>query len=172
MTIDTLKIKIFADGADMAEMLAMNARPFIKGLTTNPTLMRRAGIANYRAFAREVLAQITDKPVSKEDLLKDDDLPEAYGAPASEDEAKPAKKAAKAKAEPVEEAKAEPAKAEAKPAKAAKAEPAKAEAKPEKAAKAEPAKAEAKPAKAAKADAPKAAKADAPKAKAAKPAKG
>jgi len=66
MTIDTLKIKIFADGADMAEMLAMNARPFIKGLTTNPTLMRRAGIANYRAFAREVLAQITDKPLSFE----------------------------------------------------------------------------------------------------------
>jgi trigger factor len=103
------------------------------------------------------LAQITDKPVSKEDLLKDDDLPEAYGAPTAEAEAKPAKKAAKAKAEAVEEVKAEPAKAEAKPAKAAKAEPAKAEAKPAKAAKAEPVKA---------------AKADAPKAKAAKPAKG
>ena len=65
-TIDSLKIKIFADGADTAEMLAMNARPFIKGLTTNPTLMRRAGIASYRAFAREILAQITDKPLSFE----------------------------------------------------------------------------------------------------------
>jgi trigger factor len=117
------------------------------------------------------LAQITDKKVSKEDLLKDDDLPEAYGAAKSEDEAKPAKpaKAAKAKAEPAEaaeEVKAEPAK----PAKA-KAEPAKAEAKPAKAA---PAKAEAKPAKAAKAEPAKAPAptAAAPKAKAAKPAKG
>jgi hypothetical protein len=123
------------------------------------------------------LAKVKDKAVSKEDLLKDDDLPEAYGAEKSEDEAKPAKKTAKAKAAPAEEAKAEPAKAEAKPAKAAKPEPAKpeaakAEAKPAKAAKAEPAKAEAKPARAAKADAPKVAKADAPKAKAAKPAKG
>jgi Bacterial trigger factor protein (TF) C-terminus len=111
------------------------------------------------------LAQITDKKVSKDDLLKDDDLPEAYGAEKSEDEAKPAKKVAKAKAEPAEaaeEVKAEPAKA--KPAKAAKAEAPKAEAapaKPAKAAKAETAKAEAKPA-----------KADAPKAKPAKPAKG
>ncbi|MGH8210125.1 MAG: transaldolase family protein, partial [Steroidobacteraceae bacterium] len=65
-TIDNLKIKIFADGADTAEMLAMYSQPFIKGLTTNPTLMRRAGIANYRAFAREILAQIRDKPLSFE----------------------------------------------------------------------------------------------------------
>jgi transaldolase len=66
VTSDRLKIKIFADGADAAEMLAMNARPFIKGLTTNPTLMRRAGISSYRAFAREILAQIKDKPLSFE----------------------------------------------------------------------------------------------------------
>ncbi len=142
------------------------------------------------------LAQIKDKPVSKEDLLKDDDLPAAYGAEASDDEAKPAKatKPAKAKAAPVKapEAQAEPAKpakADAKPVKGpkdepakaakaapAKAEPVKAEAKPAKAAKAEPAPAEAKPAKAAKAEPAKAAakpaKAEAPKAKAAKPAKG
>jgi transaldolase len=65
-TIDSLKVKLFADGADTAEMLAMSARPFIKGLTTNPTLMRRAGIANYRTFAREILAQIRDKPLSFE----------------------------------------------------------------------------------------------------------
>jgi transaldolase len=65
-TIDRLKIKLFADGADTAEMLAMNSRPYIKGLTTNPTLMRKAGIANYRAFAREILAQIRDKPLSFE----------------------------------------------------------------------------------------------------------
>ena len=135
------------------------------------------------------LAQIKDKPVSKEDLLKDDDLPEAYGAGKSEDEAKPTKpaKAAKAKAEPAkaaEEVKAKPApaakaKAEAKPAKPA---PAKVEAKAAPKAEAKPVKAEAKPAKAAKAEPAKAAKAAppkaappkaaAPKAKAAKPAKG
>jgi trigger factor len=119
------------------------------------------------------LAQVTDKPVSKEDLLKDDDLPAAYGADPSEDEAKPAKavKPAKAKAESAKAAEdaapAEPVKAEAKPAKA---EPVKAEAKPAKAAKAEPVKAEpvkaeAKPAKAETAKA-------APKAPKAKPAKG
>jgi transaldolase len=65
-SIDSLKIKIFADGADAPEMLEMYAKPFIKGLTTNPTLMRKAGISNYRAFAREILAQIRDKPLSLE----------------------------------------------------------------------------------------------------------
>ena len=65
-TLHSLKIKIFADGADAPEMLEMYSKPFIKGLTTNPTLMRKAGISNYRAFAREILAQIRDKPVSFE----------------------------------------------------------------------------------------------------------
>jgi transaldolase len=65
-SIDSLKIKIFADGADAPEMLEMYSKPFIKGLTTNPTLMRKAGISNYRAFAREILAQIRDKPLSLE----------------------------------------------------------------------------------------------------------
>jgi transaldolase len=65
-TIQSLKVKIFADGADMPEMLQMYSKPYIKGLTTNPTLMRKAGISNYRAFAREILAQITDKPLSFE----------------------------------------------------------------------------------------------------------
>jgi transaldolase len=65
-TINNLKIKIFADGADAPEMLEMYSKPFIKGLTTNPTLMRKAGISNYRAFAREILAQIRDKPLSFE----------------------------------------------------------------------------------------------------------
>jgi transaldolase len=62
----SLKVKIFADGADAPEMLDMYSKPFIKGLTTNPTLMRKAGISNYRAFAREILTQIKDKPVSFE----------------------------------------------------------------------------------------------------------
>src|SRR5277367_4408095 len=66
-----LTVKIFADGADTASMLDMNARPYIKGLTTNPTLMRKAGIANYRAFAKEILSEITEKPVSFEVLADD-----------------------------------------------------------------------------------------------------
>jgi transaldolase len=65
-TLHSLKVKIFADGADTSEMLEMYSKPFIKGLTTNPTLMRKAGISNYRAFAREILAKIRDKPLSFE----------------------------------------------------------------------------------------------------------
>jgi transaldolase len=65
-TIHSLKVKIFADGADAPEMLEMYSKPYIKGLTTNPTLMRKAGISNYRAFAREILAEIRDKPLSFE----------------------------------------------------------------------------------------------------------
>jgi transaldolase len=61
-----LSIKIFADGADKMGMMEMNANPLIKGLTTNPTLMRKAGIANYRDFAREILSEIKNKPVSFE----------------------------------------------------------------------------------------------------------
>jgi transaldolase len=64
--IDRLNVKIFADGADRATMLDMYGRPYIKGLTTNPTLMRRAGISNYKAFAQEILTQIRDKPLSFE----------------------------------------------------------------------------------------------------------
>src|ERR1700677_1630010 len=63
-----LKVKLFADGADRAGMLEMYARPYIKGLTTNPTLMRKAGIANYRAFAKDILSHIHDKPVCFEVL--------------------------------------------------------------------------------------------------------
>ena len=61
-----LKVKIFADGADKAGMLEMYAKPFIKGLTTNPTLMRKAGITDYKAFARDVLEAIPDRPISFE----------------------------------------------------------------------------------------------------------
>jgi transaldolase len=64
--IERLRVKIFADGADRSSMLQMYAQPFIKGLTTNPTLMRKAGVADYRAFARDILSQIRDKPVSFE----------------------------------------------------------------------------------------------------------
>lgn len=64
--IETLKVKIFADGADKAGMLEMYAKPYIKGLTTNPTLMRKVGITDYRGFARDILAAIPDRPISFE----------------------------------------------------------------------------------------------------------
>jgi len=65
-TVDRLKVKIFADGADKAGMLEMYAKPYIKGLTTNPTLMRKAGLTDYRAFAKDILKAIPDKPISFE----------------------------------------------------------------------------------------------------------
>jgi transaldolase len=64
--VEDLQVKIFADGADRNGMLEMAAKPFIQGLTTNPTLMRKAGITDYRAFAREILREIRDKPISFE----------------------------------------------------------------------------------------------------------
>ena len=69
-----LRIKIFADGADKAGILSLNANPLIKGMTTNPTLMRKAGIADYEAFARDVLQTVTTKPISFE--VFSDEFPE------------------------------------------------------------------------------------------------
>jgi transaldolase len=65
-SLDTLRVKIFADGADKAGMLEMASLPYIAGFTTNPTLMRKAGIVDYRAFARDVIAAIPDRPISFE----------------------------------------------------------------------------------------------------------
>jgi len=65
-SLSDLKVKIFADGADKAGMLEMYKNPLIKGFTTNPTLMRKAGIKDYAAFAREILESIRDRPVSFE----------------------------------------------------------------------------------------------------------
>ena len=65
-TIDDLRIKIFADGANKTGMLEMYDRSYIKGFTTNPTLMRQAGISDYRAFARDILQAIPDRPISFE----------------------------------------------------------------------------------------------------------
>ena len=65
-TIADLKVKIFADGADLKVIADLARRPHIKGFTTNPTLMRRAGIADYRAFSLEVLGIIGGRPVSFE----------------------------------------------------------------------------------------------------------
>jgi transaldolase len=61
-----LRVKIFADGADLSGMTRLANEPFIKGFTTNPTLMRKAGVTNYETFARQVLEKITDRPVSFE----------------------------------------------------------------------------------------------------------
>jgi transaldolase len=68
-----LKVKLFADGADLNGMREMAANPLIKGFTTNPTLMRRAGVADYAAFARDVLKIIPDRPVSFEVFADDFD---------------------------------------------------------------------------------------------------
>ncbi len=70
-TIPKLKIKLFADGADKKGMLEMYEKPWIQGFTTNPTLMRKAGITDYRAFARDVLDAIKDRPISFE-VFSDD----------------------------------------------------------------------------------------------------
>jgi transaldolase len=67
-SIDRLSVKIFADGADLAGMLEMYRHPFIKGFTTNPTLMRKAGVTDYRRFAREVVEAIPNRPISFEVL--------------------------------------------------------------------------------------------------------
>jgi len=69
--ISALTVKIFADGADKSGMLDMYSKPYIKGLTTNPTLMRQAGISDYEAFSRDILSEIRDKPLSLE-VLSDD----------------------------------------------------------------------------------------------------
>jgi len=66
-----LKVKLFADGADLAGMKEMAANPRIAGFTTNPTLMRKAGITDYKAFALDVLKAIPDRPVSFEVFADD-----------------------------------------------------------------------------------------------------
>lgn len=72
--VDSLSVKIFADGADKTGMLDMYSKTFIKGLTTNPTLMKKAGIVDYEAFAKEILETVNDKPISFE--VFSDDLEE------------------------------------------------------------------------------------------------
>lgn len=63
---EDLSIKIFADGADLESMFSMYKQPFIQGLTTNPTLMNKAGVKNYKTFALDVLSVVKDKPISFE----------------------------------------------------------------------------------------------------------
>jgi transaldolase len=70
-SLSDLKIQIYADGADKAGILDLYAKPYIKGLTTNPTLMNKAGIKDYEAFARDILQSVTAKPISLE-VFSDD----------------------------------------------------------------------------------------------------
>jgi len=69
--LSSLKVKLFADGADLAGMKEMAANPLIRGFTTNPTLMRKAGVTDYKSFALEVLKAIPDRPVSFEVFADD-----------------------------------------------------------------------------------------------------
>ena len=68
MNILDLSVKIFADGADLAGMVGLARHPWVKGFTTNPTLMAKAGVRDYQAFATDVLAAIPDRPISFEVL--------------------------------------------------------------------------------------------------------
>ena len=72
--LSDLRIQIYADGADRAGILDLYAKPYIKGLTTNPTLMKKAGIRDYEVFARDILQTVTAKPISLEVFA--DEFPE------------------------------------------------------------------------------------------------
>lgn len=69
--IEDLKVKIFADGADIEGMLQLASNPLIKGFTTNPTLMRKAGVEDYKQFASKVIEAIPDRPLSFEVFADD-----------------------------------------------------------------------------------------------------
>lgn len=69
--IKDLKIKIFADGANLGDILELSKLPYIKGFTTNPSLMRKAGVVDYETFARDLIALIPDKPISFEVFADD-----------------------------------------------------------------------------------------------------
>lgn len=71
INIDNLNVKIFADGADKNTMVKMYEQKYIRGLTTNPTLMRKTGITDYKAFCLDILETIKDKPLSFE-VFSDD----------------------------------------------------------------------------------------------------
>jgi transaldolase len=72
--LEKIPIKIFADGADLKGIIDLYGKPFIKGFTTNPTLLRKAGATDYETFARSVLKNVSDKPISFE--VFSDDFPE------------------------------------------------------------------------------------------------
>ena len=71
-SVSDLRVQIFADGADKASMLELYRQPHIKGFTTNPTLMRKAGITDYERFALDILQHIPDRPISFEVFADDE----------------------------------------------------------------------------------------------------
>jgi transaldolase len=71
-SVSELRVQVFADGADKASILELYRKPYIKGFTTNPTLMRKAGVTDYERFAREILQQIPDRPISFEVFADDE----------------------------------------------------------------------------------------------------
>ena len=73
-SLDSLKVKLYADGADKAGILDLYSKPYIKGLTTNPSLMKKAGITDYETFAKDILRTVTAKPISLE--VFSDEFPE------------------------------------------------------------------------------------------------
>jgi transaldolase len=79
LSVDQLAIKIFADGADLKGMKEAATLPYVKGFTTNPTLMRQAGVSDYKQFALDVLKLIPDRPVSFEVFADDFPTMEAQG---------------------------------------------------------------------------------------------
>ena len=79
-SLNDIKIQIFADGADRAGILELYAKPYIKGLTTNPILIKKAGIRDYEAFAKDILKTVTAKPISFEVFTDDFTDNEAAGA--------------------------------------------------------------------------------------------
>ena len=73
-SLNDLKVQLYADGADKKGILELYSKPYIKGLTTNPTLMKKAGIQDYEAFAKDILQTVTAKPISLEVFT--DEFPE------------------------------------------------------------------------------------------------
>ena len=74
MKLSDLKIKLFTDGADKAQIMEMAKQPWIRGFTTNPSLLKKAGVADYEAYARELVAAVPDRHISFE--VFSDDIPE------------------------------------------------------------------------------------------------
>jgi transaldolase len=73
-TLDTLKVKLFTDGADKAQIVEMAKQPWIAGFTTNPSLLKKAGVTDYEAYGRDVVAAVPDRHISFE--VFSDDIPE------------------------------------------------------------------------------------------------
>jgi transaldolase len=74
MKLDELTVKLFTDGADKAQILDMASKPWIKGFTTNPSLLKKAGVSDYAAYGRELVAAVPDRHISFE--VFSDDIPE------------------------------------------------------------------------------------------------